>query len=130
MVPLVGEALWAAEMAMKTEGPHLFPVFQPKAAGKKFNANTASAALNKWQRANELARSDQTLHSFRHTMRDRLRAVETPSDLANRIGGWSNEGVGEKYGKGHNLETMQKYLLKVVRPRSPNSESDGHSALD
>ncbi len=29
-VPLVGEALWAAQRAMTTDGEHLFPVFQPR----------------------------------------------------------------------------------------------------
>jgi integrase len=117
LVPLVGEALWAAENAMQTSGPFLFPVFQSKTPGKPFNANTASAALNKWQRENGLARGDQTIHSFRHTMRDRLRDVETPTDVNDRIGGWETKGVGESYGRGHGLEVLQKYLLKVVKPR-------------
>ena len=34
-------------------------------------------------------------------MRDRLRAVECPSDVINQIGGWATEGVGQGYGKGY-----------------------------
>jgi integrase len=115
LVPLVGAALRAARKAMHTKGPMLFPVFAPKGVGRKFNANTASAALNKWLQENGLAREGQTIHSFRHTMRDRLRNVEAPADLADRIGGWQGKGVGETYGQGHSLELMQKYLLKTVR---------------
>jgi hypothetical protein len=48
-------------------------------------------------------------------MRDRLREVEAPSDLIDRIGGRKGQGVGETYGQGHSLELMQKYLLKTVR---------------
>ncbi|OOY27921.1 hypothetical protein BMI90_08435 [Thioclava sp. L04-15] len=121
-VPLVGAALWAAQRAMQTEGQALFPVFQPKQADKQFNANSASSALNAWLKGNGLAREGQGLHSFRHTMRDRLRNVTTPQDLANRIGGWENEGVGESYGQGYSLEVMQRYLLKIVRPPERGSD--------
>ncbi|MBM3606682.1 MAG: hypothetical protein FJX25_18845, partial [Alphaproteobacteria bacterium] len=51
-VPLVGEALWAAQRAISTEGDNLFPVFQHKKTGAAFNPNTASAALNKWLKEN------------------------------------------------------------------------------
>lgn len=54
-VPLVGEALWAAQRAMATGGSNLFPVFQPRKADAAFNPNTASAALNKWLKENGLA---------------------------------------------------------------------------
>lgn len=110
VVPLVGEALWACSKAMQTNGPFLLPVFQPKDRTKEFNANSASAALNKWLKDNGLAAEGQTVHSLRHTMRDRLRNVEAPSDLIDRIGGWNSKGVGESYGKGHSLEVMQKYM--------------------
>ena len=91
-VPLVGEALWAAKRAMETKGNFLFPCFQPKDTSKPFNSGTASSALNKWLKDNHLAKPGQVIHSFRHTLRDRLRAVVTPSDLINQIGGWTNEG--------------------------------------
>ena len=114
LVPLVGEALWAAQQAISTPGPFLFPVFG-LSLGRRFNSGAASAALNKWLKDNKLVKEGQTLHSFRHTMRDRLRNVEAPADLVDRIGGWKRTGVGESYGKGHDLGLMQKYMEKAVR---------------
>ena len=113
-VPLVGAALWAAKRAMHTEGDYLFPIFRPKGIGKDFSSGSASAALVKWLKDNKLAKDGQGLHSFRHTMRDRLRNVETPADLAHCIGGWASPGVGEKYGQGHGLPGMQKFMHKAV----------------
>jgi integrase len=115
-VPLVGLALWAAQRAMATPGPFLFPVFQPKDTSKQLNPSGASAALNKWLQENGLAREGQGLHSLRHTMRDRLREVMTPSDLIDQIGGWKTSGVGESYGKGYSLAKKQEYMLAAVRP--------------
>ena len=34
---------------------------------------------------------------FRHSLRDRLRAVECPADIIDQIGGWSTSGVGQQY---------------------------------
>ena len=33
-------------------------------------------------------------------MRDRLRAVQCPSDMIDQIGGWTTAGVGQGYGEG------------------------------
>ena len=52
-------------------------------------------------------------HSFRHSMRDRLRAVECPSDMINQIGGWATAGVGQSYGKGYNLDVLAKWMMKI-----------------
>ena len=41
--------------------------------------NSASAALNKWLR--NYAPEGCVVHSFRHSMRDRLRAVECPKEI-------------------------------------------------
>jgi integrase len=100
---------------MTTEGTMLFPTVVPKIAKIDFNAGGVSAALNKWLKENGLAKIGQGLHSFRHTMRDRLREVEAPSDLIDGVGGWKRQGVGETYGQGHGLELKQKYLLKAMR---------------
>jgi integrase len=113
-VPLVGMALWAANRAMDSQGSYLFPIFLTKGIGQDFSSGSASAALGKWLKGNKLSKEGQGLHSFRHTMRDRLRNVETPPDLANRIGGWTSGGVGETYGQGHSLPVMQKFLLRAV----------------
>ncbi|MFO8154085.1 DUF6538 domain-containing protein [Thioalkalivibrio sp.] len=77
-VPLEGEARWAAEriLAQQTESRFAFPRYNKTDAT---NANAASAALNKWMK--EYAPAGCTMHSFRHSMRERLRAVECPSDI-------------------------------------------------
>ena len=46
-------------------------------------------------------------------MRDRLRAVECPSDIVDRIGGWITYGVGQSYGKGYQLEVLNKWMKKI-----------------
>jgi hypothetical protein len=42
-------------------------------------------------------------------MRDRLRAVECPPDIIDRIGGWSVDGVGESYGGGYPFSVLYKW---------------------
>ena len=39
-------------------------------------------------------------------MRDRLRAVECPSDLIDKIGGWTRGSIVEGYGKGYDLKVL------------------------
>ena len=47
---------------------------------------------------------------MRHSFRDRLRAVEAPSDMIDQLGGWSLKTVGQSYGDGYDLKTLSKYL--------------------
>jgi hypothetical protein len=60
-----------------------------------------------------LIKGDYTVHSFRHSLRDRLRAVECPSELVDSIGGWTTEGVGQSYGNGYPLTIRHKWMLKI-----------------
>ena len=46
-------------------------------------------------------------------MRDRLRAVECPSDFIDQIGGWATEGVGQSYGAGYELKLCAKWMRLV-----------------
>ena len=46
-------------------------------------------------------------------MRERLRAVEYPSDIVDRIGGWITAGVGQSYGEGYNLGVLSKWMNKI-----------------
>ena len=108
-IPLVGASLWAAKRVVNRAHQFAFPVY---ANCTKCSANSASAALNKWLKSR--APSGCVVHSFRHSIRDRLRAVECPPDIADAIGGWSNSGVGEKYGSGHGLKTILRYLNKIT----------------
>ena len=80
---------------------------------KKTNANSASAALNKWLKT-EIGRG-YTVHSFRRSMRDRLRAVECPSEVIDQIGGWLTQGVGRGYGNGYPEAILLKWLEIIGR---------------
>ena len=44
---------------------------------------------------------DYVTHSFRQSMRNRLHAVNCPSDMIDQISGWSLGGIGESYGEEH-----------------------------
>jgi integrase len=96
-VLLVGEALWAAFKAIEgdSSSSSLFPQYN---RGSSSNANSASAAINKWLKPR--VPDNCVIHSFRHSLRDRLRSVECPSDIIDAIGGWTTTGVGQRYGTG------------------------------
>ena len=100
-VPLVGEALWAASRAIKgaSGSDFLFPRYD---RGSSSNANSAPAAINKWLKPR--VPEGCVIHSFRHSMRDRLRAVECPSDIIDVIGGWTTTRVGQRYGLGQPMD--------------------------
>ena len=109
-IPLVGLSLWAAQQ-VKSEfnGTYAFPRYTK---GGKCNANSASAALNKWLK--QVASESVTVHSYRHAIRDRLRAVQCPVDIVDAIGGWSASSIGEKYGQGYKLDVLQEWMVKLV----------------
>jgi integrase len=109
-LPLVGCSLWAAEKAVEASqySPYLFPRY---CNDKGCKANSASAALNKWLK--QTIGDGYVMHSFRHSMRDRLRAVNCPSEMIDQIGGWSNSSVGESYGRGFGLENLWEIVRKA-----------------
>jgi integrase len=111
VIPLVGSARWAAEriLAQPTSSEFAFPNYND---GKRTNANSASAALNKWLKSK--IGKGYTIHSFRHSMRDRLRAVECPSEVIDQIGGWLTHGVGNSYGAGYPEVILLQWLKKVL----------------
>ena len=110
-VPLVGEALWAASRAIEgaSGSNFLFPRYN---RGSTSNANSASAAINKWLKPR--VPEGCVIHSFRHSMRDRLRGVECPSDIIDAIGGWTTAGVGQRYGTGQPLEVKAKWMQLIL----------------
>jgi len=110
VIPLVGSAHWAAKriLAGTDSSKFAFPNYND---GQRTNANSASAALNKWLK--KKIGSGYSIHSFRHSMRDRLRAVECPSEVIDQIGGWLSQGVGNSYGKGHKVEITFKWVCKI-----------------
>ena len=107
IIPLVGSAKWAAEriLAQADGSQFAFPNYND---GQRTNANSASAALNKWLKIK--IGPAYTIHGFRHSMRDRLRAVECPSDVIDQIGGWLTQGVGASYGEGYSVGVLQKWM--------------------
>ena len=109
-VPLVGVALWAASREIKgaTGSNFLFPTYN---RGSSSNAKSASAAIKKWLKPR--VPEGCVIHSFRHSMRDRLRVVECPSDIIDAIGGWTTTGVGQRYGYGYNLDVLAKWMKKI-----------------
>jgi integrase len=111
VIPLSGMAFWAAQRILKEAdtSSHAFPRYN---RGSRTSANSASAAINKWQKNHVPAGC--TMHSFRHSMRDRLRAVQCPADIANQIGGWATEGVGQGYGSGYPVDVLSEWMGKTV----------------
>ena len=100
LVPLVGSSKWATErvLAQSADSRFAFPNYND---GQRTNANSASAALNKWLKS-KIGRG-YTIHSFRHSMRDRLRAVECP-----------RKGIGECYGEGSRIHPLKTFLVKLL----------------
>ena len=109
-IPLVGASLWAAKRvkATNTTSPYAFPKYT---SAKGTNANSASAAINKWLKPR--VPEGCVIHSFRHSLRDRLRAVQCPSDIIEQIGGWSTAGVGQSYGEGYELTATIEFLMQI-----------------
>ena len=109
-VPLVGAALWAAQRAYESSpNEYMFPRYCSDDGCK---ADYASNSLNKWLRKH--VPSGCVVHSFRHSMRDRLRAVECPSEVIDQIGGWSNASVGRGYGNGFKENVTLIWLRRAM----------------
>ncbi|WP_244513830.1 tyrosine-type recombinase/integrase [Methylobacterium sp. UNC378MF] len=115
-VPLVGEALWAAQRALAAPrkrdtapSPWLFPQYVKDGT---LRAGHSAATINKW--LGGLLGNDKTSHSFRHAMRDRLRHAGIPEPIQDILGGWGKRSIGQGYGEGYTLEQLHEHMLKVV----------------
>jgi integrase len=106
VIPLVGASLWAAQRIKQNGSDYAFPRYTD---GLKCNSNSASAALNKWIK--QIAGSSNVIHGFRHSFRDRLRAVSAPIDMIDQLGGWSLQSVGQGYGDGYQLSQMKDVIV-------------------
>lgn len=113
-VPLVGAALWGAQRAVEaTNGASMGWLFSRYAEDGEIKATHASNTINKWLRST--TKTNKTSHSFRHSMRDRLRHVGAPEDIQDAIGGWSSQSsVGRGYGEGYLLKQLKEWLEQVV----------------
>jgi len=108
-IPLVGAALWASESLLTASKRGL--LFPRYCDGKITKSNSASAALNKWLKPR--VPQGCVVHSFRHSFRDRLRAVECPSEIIDQLGGWSSNLVGTKYGLGYPNDILRNWIEKI-----------------
>ena len=109
-IPLVGASLWSAKRIKQSDPTNQF-AFPRYCNDQTHNSNSASAALNKWLRTH--APEGCVVHSFRHSMRDRLRAVDCPKEIIDQIGGWSSSDVGESYGDGFQLSNVRNWMNKL-----------------
>ncbi|ARE81786.1 site-specific tyrosine recombinase XerC [Roseovarius mucosus] len=116
-VPLVGEALWAAERAVqKAQNGFLFPRYIDFTKTPPSHKGTyASNALTKWLRGLSIAEKDQKgTHSFRHSVQDRLREAQVPEEIRNVICGWTNKGIGSAYGQGYSIAKLTEHMRKIA----------------
>ncbi|MGC6411815.1 MAG: DUF6538 domain-containing protein [Candidatus Puniceispirillaceae bacterium] len=111
-IPLVGASLWAAQRIKETntDSSYAFPRYT---SAKGTNANSASAAINKWLKPR--VPQGCVIHSFRHSLRDRLRSIQCPSDMIDQMGGWATAGVGERYGEGYCMKVKKKWLVAIIQ---------------
>ncbi|MDC1001689.1 tyrosine-type recombinase/integrase [Alphaproteobacteria bacterium] len=110
LIPLTKEALWASKRLLEANNDSIF-AFPRYCSETGCKANSASGGLNKW--LHQYVPDNCVIHSFRHSLRDRLRAVECPSDIVDAIGGWKTSGVGHGYGNGYPLEVLEKWMDKL-----------------
>ena len=109
-IPLVGLSLWAAKrLKQDSTGLYCFPRYTNC---ERCNSNSASAAINKWIKT--VGGSSDVIHGLRHSFRDRLRAVEAPTDMIDQLGGWALKSVGQGYGDGYDLELLVKYINQIT----------------
>jgi len=106
LLPLALDAL-SAQMAISTT-EFMFPAY---ANAINTNSDGASATLSKWAKKYVVGKS---MHNFRHTFRDALRAVECPEPIVKEIGGWSSShDVSVGYGLGYPVELKREWLTKA-----------------
>ena len=112
-VPLVGASLWGAQQAFRAaKGDYLFSRYASHGQSK---STVASNTLTKRHTSLGIPKG---AHSWRHTMRDRLRNVGASEEVADRIGGWTTKGVGQAYGHGHAISVLHEWMLKIVDPET------------
>ena len=109
-IPLVKDSLWACKRILEHNHDSIF-AFPKYTSINQCNANSASAALNKWLKSKLM--NDYVIHGFRHSFRDRLRAVECPLEIIDQLGGWSFKSVGQGYGRGYDLKHLSIWMSKI-----------------
>ena len=77
--------------------------------------NLSDAAAAYIQSKGKYVADGCVVHSFRHSLRDRLRAVECPADIIDAIGGWTTEGIGHKYGASYDLGVKHRWMGRICK---------------
>jgi len=103
-------SLWAAKRLKQHSTD--FYCFSRYTNSERCNSNSASAAINKWIKT--VGGSNDVIHGLRHSFRDRLRAVEAPTDMIDQLGSWALKSVGQGYGEGWELALLVKYFRKLT----------------
>jgi integrase len=119
-VPLVGASLWAAERVHKSAAKGQRFAFPRYTDETECRATAASAALVSWVRRIPI---DRVLHELRHTMKDRLRAVQCQKSIFDAVMGHASQDVGDSYGLGYPLSVKAEWLAKVALKDSPEDAS-------
>ena len=109
-IPLIGASLWASKRILENNNDSIY-AFPRYTSVDNCNANSASAALNKWLKSKLI--NDYVVHGLRHSFRDRLRAIECPSEIIDQLGGWSLRSIGQGYGKGYELSVLSKWMNQI-----------------
>jgi len=113
-VPLTPRAVKALRVAQNLAkgSKFLFPQYTDD---KQCKINSVSATLNKWIRTRDgLEESGLTCHSLRHSMKDRLRAVQCLESIQDQILGHTTQGVGARYGQGYALDLLAEWVNKAM----------------
>jgi len=72
------------------------------------SATMWSQKLNRWLRSAGFADARLVVHSFRHTVKDRLRAARVPEAEQRALLGHAGQGVADSYGNGFPLSVLKK----------------------
>ena len=110
LIPLTKEAPWASNRLLEANNDSIF-AFPRYCDVIGCKANSASGGMNKW--LHQYVPDNCVIHSFRHSLRDRLRAVEFLSDIVDAVGGWKTSKVGHGYGNGYPLGVLERWLYKL-----------------
>jgi integrase len=107
IIPLVGSSLSAAR-CLDRSNEWLFPKYLKTLNGK----SSANTAVNKRLRR-ILGPSSPTSHSFRHTLKTRLRNFECPGYMQDELGGWS-KNISDMYGTPTDIKNKAEYIEKSL----------------
>jgi integrase len=100
--PMIIEAGFLTWVKAREDGP-LFPGTS-SAAGKRYS---------RWARK-LVADKSKVFHSWRHTVKDRMRAARVPDVEQRAILGHAGNGVADAYGLGYPLKVLAEAVAKIT----------------